>query len=67
MSINPVPASLAKHGLLTIEDNLLPGQEVSFGRMFCLVFRTELEARIFQKKNKTCIPNLPPSSPSSSK
>jgi len=46
---NPAPACLAKRGLLTIDDNLSPGQEVSFHRMFCLIFRSELEARIFTK------------------
>ncbi|SEO65017.1 hypothetical protein [Nitrosovibrio sp. Nv6] len=65
MSANPVPASLAKHGLMTIEDNLLPGQQVSFARMFCLIFRSELEARIFQKK-KTCAANHGNSLPSPS-
>ncbi|WP_090878357.1 hypothetical protein [Nitrosovibrio sp. Nv6] len=35
-----------------IEDNLLPGQEVSFGRMFCLIYRSELEAIIFLPKQK---------------
>lgn len=45
-----IPLSLYKRGLVTIEDNLLPGQEVSFHRMFGLIFRSELEARIFRPK-----------------
>jgi hypothetical protein len=51
---NPAPACLAKRGLLTIDDNLAPGQEVSFHRMFCLIFRSELEARIFTKSHTSC-------------
>lgn len=44
------PHSLHKRGLQIIEDNLQPGDEVHFGPMFGLVFRSELEARIFKPK-----------------
>lgn len=52
MYTGSIPLSLYKKGITMIEDNLLPGQEVNFGKMFCLIFRSELEARIFQSKGE---------------
>lgn len=40
---------LVKIGLLTISDNLKPGQEVVFNKAFTRIFRPELEAVFLPK------------------
>lgn len=56
---NPVPPSLFKKGITKIEDNLLPGQEISFAKPFCQIFRFELEARFFKPKKKPAVNQQP--------
>ena len=50
----PIPASLAKRGLVSVSDNLQPGDQVNFGKFFNRIFRTEIEARIFKPENQGC-------------
>lgn len=50
----PIPARLAKHGIVSVSDNLQPGDQVNFGKFFNRIFRTEIEARIFKPETKGC-------------
>jgi len=51
----PIPAFLAKRGITRIEDNLPPDAEVSFSKLFCQVFREDIQARILNvKKDPAC-------------
>lgn len=47
---NPIPASLTKHGIRSVSDNLQPGETLAIGRAFINVFRPELEARLLKGK-----------------
>lgn len=49
-----IPAGLAKRGIVAVSDNLQPGDQVSFGKAFNRIFRTEIEARIFKVENQGC-------------
>lgn len=50
----PIPAALAKRGIVSVSDNLQPGDIVSCGKAFNRIFRTELEQRIYRQENKGC-------------
>jgi hypothetical protein len=49
-----VPAVLAKRGIVSVSDNLQPGDQVHIGKAFNRIFRTEIEQRIFRTENKGC-------------
>lgn len=49
-----IPASLAKRGIVSIADNLQPGEQLLIGKSFNRIFRTEIEERIFKKETKGC-------------
>ncbi|HQS59953.1 MAG: hypothetical protein B7Y56_03350 [Gallionellales bacterium 35-53-114] len=57
MSVRPVPASLARVGIVSASDNLFPGDVLNVGRAFINVFRPELEARLIRKVEKPCQDN----------
>jgi hypothetical protein len=49
-----IPASLAKHGILRVSDNIPDGMGVDFNRAFMQVFRPELEAGVIRNGKKPC-------------
>lgn len=57
MSPRPIPASLAKHGIISVSDNLFPGDTLNVGRAFINVFRPELEARLIRGGKQPCQDN----------
>lgn len=62
----PAPASIAKLGITSVADNLGPGQEVNFASAFKLIFRTEIEQRIFTQRGESCARNSAEKTPGSS-
>lgn len=48
----PVPPSIAKLGITRVESNLEPGQEVDFIPALMRIFRTEIEARFCNGKER---------------
>jgi hypothetical protein len=49
-----LPAGLVKRGIVSVTDNLQPGDQISIGKSFNRIFRTEIEERIFKKEPKGC-------------
>lgn len=54
MNAHPIPASLTKHGIRGVSDNLQPGETLAIGRAFIDVFRPELEARLLKGRKQPC-------------
>lgn len=54
MTHRPPSAGMVKRGLLSVSDNLFPGESLNVGRAFAQVFRPELEARLIRKGVKPC-------------
>lgn len=52
MSNRAIPACLTRKGIVSVSDNLAPGDVLNVGRAFINVFRPELEARLIRKVEK---------------
>lgn len=57
MNHAPAPDAIAKYGITTLTDNLVPGEFVAINHAFLNVFRPELEARLIRGGKQPCVNN----------